>query len=248
MPSALAPRGRVPRRSTEAPGLPVPLFLLNLKSYPSTAGERGLAIGRALARLGRERSVNTALAAAAADLGWFAHELDLPVLAQHTDAARAGAATGWIVPECLALSGVRGSLVNHSEHPLRYGEIRTTLSRLRANRLTPVLCARSPAAVRALLSFRPPLLAIEPPELIGGARSVSTARPEVISQTVELARRLSPRTRVLCGAGIHDRNDVRRALELGSEGILVASAVALSPDPPRAIRELLAGFGAIPDG
>jgi triosephosphate isomerase (TIM) len=71
---------------------------------------------------------------------------------------------------------------------------------------------------------------------------VSTARPSVVSGTVAAVRSVSPTTRVLCGAGIHDRRDVRRAIELGAEGILVASAVARAPDPGAAIDELISGF------
>jgi len=90
--------------------------------------------------------------------------------------------------------------------------------------------------------FRPDYIAVEPPELIGGNRSVSTARPEVVSGTVEAVRRVSPSTLVLCGAGVHARGDVARALELGADGVLVASAVTRSGDPRVAIAELLAGF------
>ncbi len=241
-PSVPGRRGRVPRRSTEGSALGAPLFLLNLKAYPEALGARALRLGRTLERLGGEAGVAVALAPSAPDIGWLAHELRVPVLAQHVDALPAGPFTGRIVVESLLAAGAEGSLVNHSEHPLSTPSIRATLGRLDAVGLTAVLCTGSLRAARRLLPFRPPFLAIEPPELIGGRRSVSAARPEVISKTVGLARRLSSSTRVLCGAGIHDRQDVKKALALGSEGILVASAVTLNRRPERAIRELLAGF------
>ncbi|EQD79020.1 triosephosphate isomerase [mine drainage metagenome] len=59
---------------------------------------------------------------------------------------------------------------------------------------------------------------------------------------MESVRRVSPAVRVLCGAGIHTRQDVSTALELGSQGILVASAVASAPDPKAAMTELARGF------
>jgi len=105
-----------------------------------------------------------------------------------------------------------------------------------------VVCAADVGAARVLAKTRPPYLAVEPPELIGGDRAVSTARPEVVSGTVSAVRAVSPGTLVLCGAGVHDRRDVARALELGAEGVLVASAVTRAPDTERAIRELLAGY------
>lgn len=242
MPSVPGRRGRVPPRSTDAPGLGAPLFLLNLKAYPSTLGPGAVRIGHALEQKGHAAGVAVALAPAAPDLGLLARRLTIPVVAQHVDAEPAGAHTGRTVVESVAAVGARGSLVNHSERPIPFGVIRDTLGRLAALGLTAILCAGSPRAVRKLAPLRPAYLAIEPPELIGGHRSVSKAKPQVITQTVDLVRTLSPRTRVLCGAGIHDRSDVRKAIELGSEGILVASAVALAPRPDRAIGELLAGF------
>lgn len=218
------------------------MFLLNLKTYPSVMGAGALRVGRALEREGERAGVAVALAPSNLDVGWLSRQLALPILAQHVDAGPAGAHTGQTVVEAVAAAGASGSLVNHSEHPLATPAVRATVGRLRAAGLTAVVCAGTVPMVRRLAPMRPPFLAIEPPELIGGSRSVSTARPEVISETVEMVGVASPSTRVLCGAGIHDRTDVRKALELGSQGILVASAVALARDPRRAIRELLAGF------
>jgi triosephosphate isomerase (TIM) len=164
------------------------------------------------------------------------------VIAQHADPHEPGAHTGYLVPEAIAAAGGRGSLVNHSEHPLPLGTIATTLRRLDGLGLVAVLCARDVGHARRLARFHPHYLAVEPPELIGGTRSVSTARPTVVSGTVEAVRKVSPETHVLCGAGIHDRRDVRRSFELGAEGILVSSAIARAEDPGRAIEELLAGF------
>ncbi len=164
------------------------------------------------------------------------------MLAQHVDPIAAGARTGFVPPESIQAAGVAGSLVNHSEHPLRPSATREAVARLSRLGLTAVVCAGTVTEARRLARFHPPYLAIEPPELIGGEVSVSSARPTVISATVDEVRRVSPRTRVLCGAGIHNRTDVARAIELGSEGILVASAVALARRPESAIRELLRGF------
>jgi triosephosphate isomerase len=64
----------------------------------------------------------------------------------------------------------------------------------------------------------------------------------VVAGAVEAVRRVAPATIVLCGAGVHNRLDVARALELGSEGVLVASAVTRASDPRAALVELLSGF------
>jgi triosephosphate isomerase (TIM) len=226
----------------EPPTLGRPLLLLNLKTYPGCLGPGADRIGRSLAELGRDAGVAVAIAPAAPDLGRLASALAIPVLAQHVDAAGTGARTGSVPPEAVAESGGWGSLVNHSEDPVPFHSVPELVRRLGALGLAAVVCARDVRAAARLASTRPPYLAVEPPELIGGDRAVSTARPEVVSGSVEAVRKVAPATSVLCGAGVHDRKDVARALELGASGVLVASAVATAVDPRTAIAELLAGF------
>ncbi len=166
----------------------------------------------------------------------------IPVLAQHVDPVEAGPRTGFVPAEAIRAAGAWGSLVNHSEHPLAATELRAAVDRLRALDLVAVVCARDVDVARKLAATRPAYVAVEPPELIGGKRAVSTARPEIVSGAVAAVREISASSRVLCGAGVHDRTDVRKALELGASGVLVASAVTLAPDPRAALEELLAGF------
>ncbi|MCI4321494.1 MAG: triose-phosphate isomerase [Thermoplasmata archaeon] len=239
--SARARSGSGSPSPTEAP-LGAPLFLLNLKAAPSALGAGALHIGQILARQGSARGVAVAIAPAAPDLGVLAAALPIPIVAQHVDAFDPGAHTGWVVAESLRASGVVGSILNHSEHRIGPEDIAQVVGRLHAVGLAAIVCAKDVEDARSLARTHPPYLAVEPPELIGGDRSVATARPEVVRGTVEAVREVSPNTRVLCGAGVHDRNDVRIALELGAHGVLVASAVTRAVDPAEAISELLAGY------
>jgi triosephosphate isomerase (TIM) len=232
----------VPPRRTEPGPLGRPLLLVNLKTYPNALGAGGERIARTLEELGRAAGVPVALAPAAPDISRIAQATGLAVLAQHVDAVAPGQQTGFVPPEAVAAAGGRGSLVNHSEHPLSPADTREIAIRLARLGLVAVVCARDLAACRRLARTRPPYLAIEPPDLIGGGRSVSTARPEIVSGAVRAVAALAPTTSVLCGAGVHTRRDVAKALELGAQGILVASAVTRAPSPRDAISELLAGF------
>ena len=222
--------------------LGAPLLLLNLKTYPNCLGTGALAMARLVDELGRSAGVATAIAPALPDLGHIAASVRCPVLAQHVDPVDAGARTGSVPPESIRAAGARGSLLNHSEHPIGGPEVEDACQRLEALGLVAVVCAGSVDRARALAAVAPAYIAVEPPELIGGDRAVSTARPEVVSETVLAVRHVAPETRVLCGAGVHDRHNVQRAIELGSAGVLVASAVARAADPKAAIAELLAGF------
>jgi triosephosphate isomerase (TIM) len=186
--------------------------------------------------------VPVAVAPAMPDVAALAARVGIPVIGQHVDPFEPGPRTGFVTAEALAAAGARGSLVNHSEHPLVRAEIEEAVRRLTATGLAAVVCAGDVEPARLLAELTPPYLAVEPPELIGGDVSVSTARPEVVSATADAVHTISPTTQVLCGAGIHHRQDVERALALGSEGVLVASAVTRAKDPRAAIEELLSGF------
>jgi triosephosphate isomerase len=230
-----------PSRTDHAP-LGAPLFVLNLKAYPNCLGPGAAKIGTALAKESHRLGISVAICPSAPDLGTLAALLPVPVLAQHVDPEDPGAHTGSIVAEALAASGVSGSLLNHSEHPMAEDDLGRVVAHLQSLGLVPVVCAKDVDDSRRLARSRPAYLAVEPPELIGGDRSVATARPEVVRDAVAAVREVSPATRVLCGAGVRDRNDVRIALELGAVGVLVASAVTRVADCDEAIGELLAGY------
>ncbi len=246
--SARDPSDPRPPPPTRSAPLGSPLLVLNLKAYPGSLGAGALRTGRILSRLSERFHVSAAIAPSAPDVGLLAHSLSIPVLAQHADPFEAGARTGYLLPEAIANARACGSLVNHSERPLSFRLIAETCRRLQSIGLIPIVCAGDVPQARRLATLRPPYLAVEPPELIGGSRAVSTARPAVVSGTVRAVHAVSPRTHVLCGAGVHGREDVRRALELGAEGILVSSAVTRAANPAGALRELFLGFGERPTG
>ena len=162
------------------------------------------------------------------------------MLAQHIDAAPAGAHTGAVLPEAAVAAGAVGTLVNHAERQLDWATIETTLARAREAGLATVLCTADVEATARGAALRPDYVAVEPPELIGGDISVSTARPEVISDSV--AAVAGTGIPVLCGAGVKTRADVEKAMELGAAGILLASGVVMAEDPGAVLTELVRGL------
>ena len=79
--------------------------------------------------------------------------------------------------------------------------------------------------------LNPDFIAVEPPELIGSGIPVSKANPEIVVNTVNAVRSVTAKTIVLCGAGISSGDDVRKALQLGTKGVLVASAIVKNETP-----------------
>ena len=82
-----------------------------------------------------------------------------------------------------------------------------------------------------------PLVAYEPPELIGGNISVSTAKPDIIEKASVLCEKNG--VKLIVGAGIKTHNDILTSLKLGAAGGLVASGVVLASNPAVAITSLI---------
>jgi len=53
---------------------------------------------------------------------------------------------------------------------------------------------------------------------------------------------VNPHVRVLCGAGVKNGRDVAKALELGAEGVLLASGVTKASDVPAVLNDLISSL------
>jgi len=221
--------------------LPVPIIIVNLKTYSQSRGDGALRIARALDEVATETGVAFAVAPNAFDVRLLAAGTDLPVLAQSVDAVPEGGHTGHLTPEAARDAGSVGSLVNHSEHRLRLADIEHVVDRLRGCDLDSVVCTNNATVSRAAASIHPTFVAIEPPELIGGNVSVTSADPGIVTRSVDLVKAVDEDVRILCGAGVKTGTDVRMALELGTDGVLLASGVALAEDVRAVARDLAAG-------
>ncbi|KXA91523.1 triosephosphate isomerase [candidate division MSBL1 archaeon SCGC-AAA259D18] len=218
-----------------------PLIIVNLKAYPQALGKKSVKIAKAIAEVGEEKDIGVGVAPQYADLYRITSEVDIPVYAQNVDPLVPGRGTGSLLPEAAKEAGVIGSLVNHSECQLEMEKIGRIVDRLDEIGLTSVVCADDVDAAKEVATFGPDVVAVEPPELIGTGRSVSKVNPDVIEETVEEVHEVDPDVHVLCGAGVSIGEDVKIALELGSEGILIASAVVKADDPKKAMLNLANG-------
>ena len=75
--------------------------------------------------------------------------------------------------------------------------------------------------------------------MIGGDVSVTSADPSIVSDTVDLVKATNPNVRVLCGAGVKSGQDVATAIQLGAEGVLLASGVTKASDVATVLADLV---------
>lgn len=222
--------------------LKLPVIVLNFKSYRESMGEKGLGLAKICESVAEETGVSIAVAPQQVDLAWIARQVKISCLAQHADALEAGSRTGCVVLEAVKAAGAVGTLLNHSEHPMDIKDIDAAVKQAKRLGLITVVCAKDTHASADLAKLRPYSIAVEPPALIGSGIAVSKADPEIVSNSVQAVKRIDRKIAVLCGAGITTGEDVRAAIELGTEGVLLASGVAKAKNPKEALLDLAGGM------
>lgn len=214
------------------------MIIVNFKTYESATGEAALRLAKIHEEVANETGHSIGIAVQATDLWRICKEVSIPVYAQHIDPVEFGSATGHILPEAIKATGAIGTLLNHSERRLERTVLEASIKRAKEVGLKVIVCAKDPEEGESFLEFEPELIAVEPPELIGGDISVSTAQPEII----EHAAKLIGRDKLLVGAGVKNGKDVKIALQLGAKGVLLASGVTKAEDPKAVLRDLAAGL------
>ncbi len=216
-----------------------PIVILNFKTYIEATGKNAVTLARFCEEVANETGVNIIVAPQHMDLFRVAQSVNIPVFAQHIDPIEPGGHTGSVLLECAMEAGAKGTLINHSENRMKLADIQKVIERIKELKMVSVLCSNNVETSAAAAAMDPDFVAVEPPELIGSGMPVSLAEPEVVTGTVDAVKSVNSNVKVLCGAGISTGEDFKAALELGSEGILLASGVILADDPREALLDLI---------
>ena len=213
------------------------VMVVNTKAYKEGMGKEAIKIAKIMEKIGEETGIKMIIAVQPADIYRVASNVAIDVFAQHFDAIEYGSHTGWIHIDSIKEAGAKGSIINHSEHRLTIDEIKKGVEILHKRNMTSIVCASDNEIAKSIAVFNPKYVAVEPPELIGGDVSVTKAKPSVVKNAVESVKEIS-NSNVLCGAGIKNGSDAKKAIELGANGILVASGVVKAKDKEKVIKEM----------
>jgi triosephosphate isomerase len=205
-----------------------PLIVINLKTYQQ--GDKAIAIAKKI----EEVDKNIIVGVQASDIYEIAKRTKLKVYAQHVDYFEPGRNTGYILPEAVKKDKGVGTFLNHSEHKLSYETLKKTIARCKKIGLKTLVFANSLKEAEKVQKLHPDYLAIEPPELVGGKKSISKEKPELIKKIKKKIK-----MKFLVGAGIHTREDVITACKFGATGIAISSAITKAKNPEKKLRELI---------
>ncbi len=212
------------------------MFIINFKNYEEISGAKALKLAKIVEKISKKYRIKIAVAPPHHLLSEIT-KCNMPVLAQHLDTKNVGSTTGFMIPEIVKKSLVKGSLINHSEHRIPGKQIRELVSRLKKLGMISVVCVKDVSEARKYAKLNPDYIAIEPPELIGTGKAVSKERPEVITRSSSAIMEAKNSTKLLCGAGIVSGEDVAKAMQLGAKGILVASGIVKAKNWTHVIEE-----------
>jgi triosephosphate isomerase len=217
-----------------------PLIVVNFKTYSSAHGTNAELLAKFMAEADATcDSADFVAVVSAFDLALVkAAAPNLQVWTQHLDPVGFGSNTGWLHPETAIERGATGTIINHAEHKVSIDHVKNLLAQL-PDGFPVCACAADLDEAKALASLGPTMIAVEPPELIGGDISVTYADPEIVSGTANLVKSVNPDVRVLCGAGVKNGEDVAMAIQLGTEGVLLASGVTKANDPQGILADLV---------
>lgn len=220
-----------------------PIIVVNFKTYDVSIGKNAVVLSKILEEVSKTQNASVAVCVSATDIKKVSDSVKIPVLCQHVDGVDFGAHTGRILPRAIKENGGTGSLVNHSED--RYGDvakIKSAVDMLRNEGMISILCTKDEKESEEFAKLNPDYIAVEPPELIGGDISVTTANPKIVSDTVKAIKKVAPHVNVLCGAGVKTGKDVKKAIELGCVGVLLASGITKVKDPKAALTDMCNGL------
>lgn len=213
-----------------------PLIVVNFKTYSTAMAESAEVMANLMSEV--ETKARMVAVTSAFDLSSVSAISGLEVWSQHLDPVGQGSYTGWLEPQTAIARGASGTIINHAEHKVSLEHVRDLMAML-PDGFPICACAADVEEARALAELGPTFIAVEPPELIGGDISVTTADPAIVSDTVAAVKEVNPDVRVLCGAGVKNGQDVATAISLGAEGVLLASGVTKASDVSGVLEDLV---------
>ena len=217
-------------------------LIINLKNYLETSGDNTIRLVKDAEKVSERLDVEIIISPPQPSLALIVKQTNLKVISQHVDLKNIGSTTGYYVPEIIDKIGASGSLINHSEHPIEITEIKQLIEKLKELNLLTFVCVKTTKELKEILELGPDYIAIEPPELIGTQKSISSEKPFLIRDCKLMVSTKDQISELICGAGINKNEDVKMALEYGAKGILVSSSITKASNWYEKIFELASAF------
>jgi len=209
------------------------MIIINFKNYK--AGIEALKLAKQIEKY-LPRAI---IAVPTIEIETIAEKVKLRVIAQHADPQDSNRATGYNTLKALKGAGAKGTLINHSEHPLKIQDIYKTLLLSKKLKMKGIVCTSNLRGMKSILTtlkLKPYAIAFEDSKLMGTGKSITKYESQDIKKFVAIMKKM--KIIPVCGAGISKAEDVQQAYKLGCKGVLIASAIANVKNPVPLLKEL----------
>lgn len=211
-----------------------PFFVVNPKSY--MYGDDILALAKHTDELCEKYDFDCLFTAQLIDLPRIIAECPhLIPCAQYMESLKPGRGMGHVLPEALAAAGVKATFLNHAENPSTMHELAATIARANEVGILTVVCADSVEEGEVIAHLNPDVMVCELTSLIGTGQ---VAGEDYMRASTEAVKRVSPSTKVLQAAGIHNGENVYNAIKYGADATGGTSGIVAADDPIATLDEM----------
>lgn len=218
------------------------MILINFKLYSETFGDNAVKLAEIINEVAKNSQEKIVVACSALDAYRLKNiAINFEVWLQNIDEYHDGKHTGWVSADQALALGIKGSLINHSEHQISKSTVQKII-KTKPEAFKIICCAKSIGQIKTWIAkSKPDYILYEPPEFIGSTTNSVASRPDSIKNAL-LACGSIP---LMVGAGIKSREDVQTCLKMGVNSIGLASAFVLNKDPGVLLTELISGYNVI---
>lgn len=213
-----------------------PIIILNFKTYSESVGNNAVKLAKICEKVSKKFKGTILISPPHPNIAEISEKVKISILAQSIDPVDSGRHTGSVTAESIKNYAL-GAFISHSEKKMELEEIKKCIILCKKYKLLSFCFSQDLRWIEKILEFGPNFIVYEPEELIAKF-PVSRAKPEIISEVVDLAKEKNRKVKVLCGAGISSKEDVEKALELGTVGVALSSAFVKAKNPKKFLEEL----------
>lgn len=215
------------------------MIIFNLKTYSESTGKNARNIVAMLESLiveGLVPAEKFTVAPSVLDIVPLRKEFrKINLISQNVTNLDPGSNTGWMTPENLLENEISFSIYNHSENRSFGDSFVEDIKEIQNKGVSLVVCVENLEEAELALEANAFGIAYEPKELIGSGVSVTT-KEDVVRDFVKL---VDGNAMPFIGAGVSTGDDVKKCMELGAKGVLLASAFVKATDKRAKAIELL---------
>tara|TARA_Y100000310_G_scaffold327843_1_gene394815 strand:- start:5078 stop:5689 length:612 start_codon:yes stop_codon:yes gene_type:complete len=193
------------------------MIIINFKTYKQ--GSEVLALAKKIAKVNKK----AILCVQPTSISIVSRSIKNPIYAQHVDFQKPGRNTGFIIPETVKAVGAKGTLLNHSEHPLSFKTIKETIQHCNKIKLKTIVFSPSIAHTKKIMKLKPYAIAYEDPKLVASGNSITKYKIKNVEAFAKLLK--TSKIISICGAGISSKEDIKEAKKLGCQGVALSSAI-----------------------